>query len=109
MLGYFQRIAIVGVWVPAFCVAVLISAFALIGLLSPTAANSLASWGWGIGLMGIFLIVVAAHAMAFAALVGLALLVFRRSYRVGPTAISAIVGVTASAVVLGRLYFNLGA
>ena len=104
MLRYFQWLAVAGVWGPLLVVA---SWFALSALISFAGGDGSAS-GWGFAVGGMFIAVAAAHALAVSSLVGVGLLVVRKTGSVPITAVSAVIGGSLSALVLARIYFNFG-
>jgi hypothetical protein len=103
MLRYLQWLAIAGVWLP---LAVVAAWFALAWATSLVGGGSN---GWGLAAVGLLLSVAAAHALAVSSLVGVGLLVVRRTPRILLTAISALIGASLAFFVLGRLYLGIGA
>lgn len=98
MIRYFQWLSIAGVWLP---LAILAFWFAVISL-AP------ASTGWGIAVFGVIVALASAHALAVSSLIGLFLIATRNTSRVAATAVSALVGGACAALVLARIYFNVG-
>ena len=99
MLRYLRWLSISGVWGP---LAILAGWFA-VTTFAPYSA------GWGLAVLEMLLVFASAHALAVSSLVGLCLLATGNSSRVAMTAVSAVVGSLGAALVLARIYFDVGA
>ena len=98
MIRYLQWLAISGVWGPLAVLAVWLA------ITTPMPESA----GWGLATAGLILAIAAAHALAVSSVVGLFLLATKNTSRVPATATSSAIGAVSAAVVLGRIYFNIG-
>lgn len=99
MLRYLQWFSIAGIWIPVLVVAAWFSICWLVATVFPGA-----SAGWGLAIIGMLITFSLAHAVAASALVGLGLLLARRTPRVAFTSVSAVTGLVLSGYVLSTFY-----
>lgn len=101
MLKYLQWLAVAGVWLPLLAVAAWFGFAWVASQVGPGLSN-----GWGMAIIGVFLLVAGAHAMAISSVVGVVLLVSQKAQRVVATAVSALLGGSVGALVLGNIYLG---
>jgi len=97
--AYFQRFAVLGVWLPIAFILLLVAGTALAGLMQPVPARL-----FGLPFIVLLLAVVAAHASTLAGLTGIALLLLRRSPHPRLTLASALAGLGFGLPLLCSIY-----